>query len=727
MKISLLIHTIYGIGGTIRTTLNLAEELADRHDVEIVSVFRHRDVPLFGIDPRITVVPLVDTRPASPTYEKEHPDHKEPAEFFPRHEARYKEYSRLTDERVRAHYTASDADVIIGTRPGLVAYVAQFAPGRALAIGQEHMTHNHHREALREEMRPHLATLDAFVTVSEGDAAVWREKMPLPDTRVLAIPNSVPEPVVPPSDQSGNIIVAAGRLSREKQYEVLIRAFAKVVAERPEWTLRIYGWGPEREKLRARVRKHGLHNSVWLMGPRSPIEPEWVKGAIAVSTSRHESFGMTLVEAMRCGLPVVSTDCDYGPREIVRDGEDGLLVPVGDADAVARSLLRLIGDEELRRRMGTAAVENARRFDPGAAAKQYADLFAELGARADRRGGSGVALAVPPGNENGNGDGDGDGEREYRARKSDSDRARESDSDRGSDRARESDRDAFVPLADCVVRADGSLKVTMIAPEAAALKYPGLRLVCTHMGGDAPERSYPLDPDGTVTIPAGEEFADGHWMCHADHPATGRRVGVLARAVDQRGVLSAVDRLTTGSGVRHLVPYRRTPKQLLVLRSWVRPVHAEAADVRRTSRRLTVTGRVMGPVEPSGEPSLLLRRRGDDRTELVFPGTREGTHGFTATLDCEAAAAHRLTEKDVWDIWLRYAPGQDPVRVGRILDDVVQKSDVFVFPETLHHKRRPLLLARRVLRRLQRRQQRLVKVWLAYDAENALVLHVADR
>ncbi|WP_236240667.1 glycosyltransferase family 4 protein [Streptomyces sp. CC228A] len=380
MKISFLIHTIYGIGGTIRTTLNLAEELAARHDVEIVSVFRHRDIPLFSIDPRITVVPLVDTRPTSPTCEKQHPDQLTPAAFFPRTEARHQEYSKLTDERVRAHYATSDADVVIGTRPGLVAYAAQFAPRGAVLIGQEHMTHHHHKPELREEIRPHLEALDAFVTVSEGDAEVWREQMRLPATRVLCIPNSVPAPMVAPSDQSGTTVVAAGRLSKEKQYDVLITAFAKVAEARPEWTLRICGWGPEKARLRARIDRLGLNNHVFLMGPRSPIEPEWAKGAIAASTSRHESFGMTLVESMRCGVPMVSTDCDYGPREIIKDGEDGLLVPVGDADAVAGALLALIDDEDLRRSMGQAALRNARRFDPAAIAAQYTDLFAELGA-----------------------------------------------------------------------------------------------------------------------------------------------------------------------------------------------------------------------------------------------------------------------------------------------------------------------------------------------------------
>ncbi|MFI2210856.1 glycosyltransferase [Streptomyces sp. NPDC020141] len=702
MKISFLIHTIYGIGGTIRTTLNLAEELAGGHEIEIVSVFRHRDVPLFDIDPRITVVPLVDTRPNSPAREKDHPDHRTPAALFPRSEARYGEYSALTDRRVREHYAASDADVVIGTRPGLVAYTARFAPPGAVTIGQEHMSHNHHSEALREEMRPHLAALDAFVTVSEGDAAVWRARMPLPDTRVLAVPNSVPAPAVAPSDLSRPVVVAAGRLSREKQYEVLIRAFAKVVAVHPEWTLRICGAGAEKERLRRRVQKHLLSNHVLLMGPRSPIDPEWVKGSVAVSTSRHESFGMTLVEAMRNGLPVISTDCDYGPREIVRDGEDGILVPVGKADAVAGALLALIEDEGLRRKMGAAAARNSRRFDPAPVARRYADLFAELGAGSPaRRTRTATAPAV----------------------------ALASAAAAPPAAPRPAPGRAFEPVADCVAEDDGSLTVTVVAPASAVLTHPGLRLVCVRTGGPDPAetRIYPFGPDGAATVPADDDFAEGQWLCAADHPGGARRTALLTRSVDQRGALGAERRLTPGAGVRHRVPYRRGPRHQLALRSWVRPVHAEAGDIRRSGSRLTLEGRVLGPAAPADGAELTLRRRGGPEEEIAFPAVRDGARGFRAVIHGEAPAARQLTAHDVWEVWLRCAPDRDPVRVARLLDDVVDKSDVFVYPDALTHKRRPLLLARRVLRRLLGREQRLVKVSLGYDGDNGLVLRLTDR
>jgi hypothetical protein len=124
-----------------------------------------------------------------------------------------------------------------------------------------------------------------------------------------------------------------------------------------------------------------LQNSVLLMGPYTPIETEWAKGAIAAVPSDRESFGMTLVEAMRCGVPVVSTNAPNGPAEILQHGVDGLLTPVGDPDAMAAALLRLINDDAEREAMAAAALQNSARYDPAVIAEQYEQLFERLAAR----------------------------------------------------------------------------------------------------------------------------------------------------------------------------------------------------------------------------------------------------------------------------------------------------------------------------------------------------------
>ncbi|MFJ6542748.1 glycosyltransferase family 4 protein [Streptomyces sp. NPDC091385] len=359
MKISFLLHNAYGIGGTITTTFNLAGALAERHDVEIVSVLRNRDNPPLTLDPRVRVRPLVDLRT-----ERDDPLHKEPARVFPAAEQRHGQYSRLTDERIARCLADIDADVVIGTRPGLNVHLALQAPDRVLRVGQEHLTWDHHSPHLRTVLRRAYRRLNLLTTVTEADARVYRRQARLARVPVQALPNSVPDPVLPPADGRAKLIVAAGRLVPVKGYDLLVRAFAKVAAEHPDWRLRVYGIGEERDRLRDLVHELGLSNNVHLMGATAPMEGEWVKASIGAASSVFEPFGMTIVEAMRCGLPVVSTDCRYGPGEIIRDGVDGRLVPPGDPDAFGAALLDLVRDDERRRAMGRAAAENARRYAP---------------------------------------------------------------------------------------------------------------------------------------------------------------------------------------------------------------------------------------------------------------------------------------------------------------------------------------------------------------------------
>ncbi|MDL2078979.1 glycosyltransferase family 4 protein [Streptomyces sp. GXMU-J15] len=372
MKISFLIHNAYGIGGTITTTFNLAHALAERHEVEIVSVLRHREHPNFTLDPRVSLRPLVDLRK-----EKDNPLHQRPARVFPVAEYRYQQYSELTDRRIGECLEALDSDVVIGTRPGLNVHLALQAPSHVVRVGQEHLTLDNHPPRLRTALRRAYRRLDVLTTVTEADAAAYRRKMRLPGVLVEALPNSVPDPLLPPADGRAKVVVAAGRLVPVKRYDLLIEAFARVAAAHPDWQLRIYGKGEEQPRLRALIERLGLSGNVFLMGAAAPMEAEWVKGSIGAAASNFEPFGMTIVEAMRCGLPVVSTDCPYGPGEIIKDGVDGRLVPVDDADAMGAALLELVGDDERRRRMGRAAIENARRFAPGPVVEQAERLIGE--------------------------------------------------------------------------------------------------------------------------------------------------------------------------------------------------------------------------------------------------------------------------------------------------------------------------------------------------------------
>lgn len=395
MKVSFLINNAYGIGGTIRSTANLSAGLAERHEVEVVSVHRVLDEPPLSLDPRVRLESLIDMRPDSPTYEGEHELTRRPNSMFPESGVDFGKlhFTGLHDQRIADYLARTDADVVVATRPILNGYLSRYGQSHYMRVGQEHLTLHSHSDQLRNDQNAAAAGLDAFVTVSEADAADYRAALPDFADRVVCVPNGVPAPAVEMSALDSKMIIAAGRLVAVKRYDRLIDAFAKVAAERPEWTLRIYGRGPMRAALREQIDALGLYNRIFLMGPVSPIETEWSKGAIAAVSSDSESFGMTIVEAMHCGVPVVATDCPHGPGEIITHGKDGLLVPLdGGPDAYSQALLRLINDSELRRRMGTAAQAKAATYAPAVIAARYEELFERL--QRERRSRSSLATRL---------------------------------------------------------------------------------------------------------------------------------------------------------------------------------------------------------------------------------------------------------------------------------------------------------------------------------------------
>ena len=190
-------------------------------------------------------------------------------------------------------------------------------------------------------------------------------------------------------------LVAVGRLVHQKGFDLLLRAFAKFAPAHPEWTLIIWGEGDQRRRLEALRAELGLHEQVQLPG-LTERPGEWLEEAeIFVLSSRFESFGNVVTEAMVAALPVVAFDCPWGPGEILRDGEDGLLVPPEDVDALAAALRRLILDPDLRRRLGQAGARNVRRFHSDAVVAQWDALIGEAVAAARETGAVRVADPAP--------------------------------------------------------------------------------------------------------------------------------------------------------------------------------------------------------------------------------------------------------------------------------------------------------------------------------------------
>lgn len=173
-------------------------------------------------------------------------------------------------------------------------------------------------------------------------------------------PNYSPDLILKPHHQ---LLLAAGRLDNEKGFDLLIEAFARCASQLPQWQLVIVGEGPERFALEMKIDQLKLKECVYLPG-RVGNMPDWYNCAdLFVMSSRREGFPNVLIEAMAHGCAAVSYDCDAGPRNIITDGINGLLVkPVADINALAAAIMTLMLDDDKRRHMAKNALSVQKRF-----------------------------------------------------------------------------------------------------------------------------------------------------------------------------------------------------------------------------------------------------------------------------------------------------------------------------------------------------------------------------
>ena len=219
----------------------------------------------------------------------------------------------------------------------------------------------------------HLQKLDKLVVLTDRDRDSWVEL-----NNVVTIPDPLsilPTKISPLTEKR---VVAIARYSHEKGIDLLLKAWSIVEKQISDWRLDVFGDG-DRAPYEQLIDELKINRkSCLLHGRTDDVEKEYCNSSIFVLSSRFEGFGMVLTEAMACGLPVVSFDCPWGPRSIITDGGDGLLVENGNVEALASSLSKLMSDEILRQSMSKAGLKNVRRFSIDYVADQWRRLFESL-------------------------------------------------------------------------------------------------------------------------------------------------------------------------------------------------------------------------------------------------------------------------------------------------------------------------------------------------------------
>lgn len=216
-----------------------------------------------------------------------------------------------------------------------------------------------------------LKKLDKFIVLSNEDKDNWPEL-----DNVEVISNPLPFHTQRRSNLTGHKVTAIGRYTYQKGFDLLLKAWKIVIEQHPDWELYIYGEG-DKTKYQKLAVELGLKN-FFLENATPHIIDKYSESSIFVLSSRFEGFGMVIAEAMSCGVPVISFACPCGPKDIIKNGEDGILVENGNIEQLAEKISFLIEKKDIRKKMGDKARINVKRFDEKNIMRQWICLFENL-------------------------------------------------------------------------------------------------------------------------------------------------------------------------------------------------------------------------------------------------------------------------------------------------------------------------------------------------------------
>lgn len=371
-----LVYCIAGTrhsGGMERVLANKANYwVRHGHDVTIVTTDQHGELPFFHLDTRVKCIDLevnYEDNNGKSVWNK--------LVYYP-----YKQY--VHRKRLQSILKREQPDITISMfcneaaflpnikEGGLKVLEIHFSKYKRLQYGRKGLwrwvdiVRSRYDEIL-------VKKYDRFVVLTEEDKSYWGA---LPN--MVVIPNARTFTPTNTSLLQNKIVLAVGRLTYQKGFERLIEAWSLLNDKFPDWKLVIVGDGEKKEELEQLVVDSCLQDSVFLKAPVKDMEQLYREASVIAMTSRYEGLPMILLEAQAYGIPIVSFKCQCGPADIITDGQDGFLVPEGDIPMMAEKLSMLMSDNQLRAKMGKAAVLSSKRFCEEIVMNQWETLFRAL-------------------------------------------------------------------------------------------------------------------------------------------------------------------------------------------------------------------------------------------------------------------------------------------------------------------------------------------------------------
>ncbi len=346
------------VGGVEQVTSGLCNSLVDDYEVHLVS-YLHTSELKYKLDPRVKYT------------------------YFESSAMRISELRRKHNTTLYKYFEQNDIDVAIieGSYSGYISYTKKNNTKTKIVFADHGAILNQIKDIKTTLARIFASRYaDKIVTLTEKNLHQYRKLFFLPKRKLTYIYNWI-DTALPHSesyDADSKRIVSAGRFSREKGFDLLIKAFAPVAKRHPDWTLDIFGDGEFFEDIKALAKELGISDNVNFLGMRSDLRERYGDYAMYILPSYHEGLPLVLLEAKLNRLPIVSFDISTGPSEIVENGVNGILIKPYDTDKMAEAVCSLIESRELRQKMSDKSENNIEKFSKETIKNRWKALIEEL-------------------------------------------------------------------------------------------------------------------------------------------------------------------------------------------------------------------------------------------------------------------------------------------------------------------------------------------------------------
>lgn len=367
-----------GTGGAEQAIASMSNILCENNDVEIISTYKLNNKPAFYISPKVKIRYLIeDLKPNGNEFKQAIKNKK----IFVALKEGLKALKilYLRKKLMINNIKQCDSDIIISTRVLHNFWLGKYGKKSCIKIAQEHNHHNNNSKLIKKTIKS-LKNIDYFMPVSKELTEFYENLLKDEKIKCVYIPHALdvyPEKI---SKLENNNIISVGRLSKEKGFEDLLEVFKLIHDLNDSAILNIVGDGIERENIEKKIKDLSLENAVIIHGFKNKEELAklYKQASIYVMTSYTESFGLVLIEAESYGIPILAFDSAQGAKEIIKNSENGYLIKNRNKEIMAKKVLDLLNDIELRKKLGKKGREYSEQYKIENVSKKWNEFINKI-------------------------------------------------------------------------------------------------------------------------------------------------------------------------------------------------------------------------------------------------------------------------------------------------------------------------------------------------------------